>query len=386
VVATSGTVEMGEAAADRAPDIGRAIANMQLYVLDGHMQPVPIGVEGELYLGGVQLARGYLNRPELTADRFVPHPFGAQPGARLYRTGDVVRYLPDGRLDFVGRNDFQVKVRGYRIEPGEIEHALLQHSAVRECIVVAREDRSGTKQLVAYVVLKQAEEEAAVTAALQDAVRERLPEYMVPSAIVVLDAFPLTVNGKVDRHSLPAPKQYHSAAKLPYRAPQTEIEQLLVHIWSQVLRLPQISIHDNFFALGGDSILGISMIAQARQAGLQMTMKQLYQAPTIAQLSNVVTPLAPTQSGERPVSQGMLTLTPIQRWFFELHLANPHQWNQAFLFQLPPSLSVPLLERLCIVPSTSTMSSACALRRPLGTTGRLAIRRAPKAFSSLLLI
>ncbi|MBV9689028.1 MAG: amino acid adenylation domain-containing protein, partial [Ktedonobacteraceae bacterium] len=346
VVATSGAVEIAEAAADRAPDIGRAIANMQLYVLDEQMQPVPPGAEGELYLGGVQLARGYLHRPELTAERFVPHPFDAQAGARLYRTGDVVRELPNGRLAFVGRTDFQVKVRGYRIELGEIEHALLEHGAVRECVVVAREDLASTKHLVAYVVLKQPPREgkAAETAALQNALCERLPEYMMPSALVVLDAFPLTVNGKVDLHALPAPRQYHSAAQLAYDAPHTEIEQLLVRIWCQVLRLPQISIHDNFFALGGDSILGISMIAQARQAGLHMTMKQLYQAPTIAQLSTVVSPLAPSQSAKRTASQGMLALTPIQRWFFELHLANPHHWNQAFLFQLPPSLSVPLLE------------------------------------------
>ncbi|MBV8695972.1 MAG: amino acid adenylation domain-containing protein, partial [Ktedonobacteraceae bacterium] len=348
VVATSGVVETGEAVADQAPDIGRAITNMQLYVLNEQMQLVPIGVEGELYLGGVQLARGYLRRPDQTAERFLPHPFSTQPGARLYRTGDVVRYLPDGRLAFVGRNDFQVKVRGYRIELGEIEHALLEHATVRECVVVAQEDRLGTKHLVAYVVVKQAEGEqkATVSAALQNAVRERLPEYMVPSAIVVLDALPLTANGKVDRQALPAPKQYHSGPHQPsYGAPQTKVEHLLVRIWSQVLRLPQVSVHDNFFALGGDSILGISMIAQTRQAGLHMTMKQLYQAPTIAQLSTIVTPLASSQSAQQSVSRGMLTLTPIQRWFFELQLANPHHWNQAFLFQLPPSLSVPLLKQ-----------------------------------------
>jgi amino acid adenylation domain-containing protein/non-ribosomal peptide synthase protein (TIGR01720 family) len=339
VVATSGVVDPGE----QAPDIGRAIANMHSYVLDEQMQAVPPGVEGELYLGGVQLARGYLQQPALTAERFVPHPLSTRAGARLYRTGDVVRFLPNGHLDFVGRNDFQIKVRGYRIEPGEIEHALLRHSSVRECVVVAREDRLRTGELVAYVILHSAkrEEQEAVSATLQHAVRERLPEYMVPTAIVVLDAFPLTVNGKVDRHALPAPEAYH----MPYGAAHTQIEHLLVHIWSQVLRLPEISIHDNFFALGGDSILGISVIARARQSGLHMTMKQLYQAPTITRLSALITPLASTESEEQPVSQGRLTLTPIQRWFFALHLANPHHWNQAFLFQLPPSLSMPLLQQ-----------------------------------------
>lgn len=212
VVATSGVVELREAAADHVPDIGRVIANMHFFVLDPQMQPVPIGEEGELYLAGVQLARGYLHRPELTAERFVPHPYSTQAGARLYRTGDLVRSLPDGRLDFVGRNDFQVKVRGYRIELGEIEHALLEHPSVGECVVVARDDRFSTKQLVAYVVLKPGvrEEPAAVAAALQNTVRARLPEYMLPSALVVLDALPVTSGGKVDRHALPAPgRQSH---------------------------------------------------------------------------------------------------------------------------------------------------------------------------------
>ncbi|MFL5656682.1 MAG: amino acid adenylation domain-containing protein, partial [Ktedonobacteraceae bacterium] len=332
-------------ASTRSIPIGHPISNTQVYILDSHLQPVPLGVVGELYIGGEGLARGYLKRAELTAERFVPHPFSEQPGARLYRTGDLVRYRPDGQIEFVGRGDHQVKVRGFRIELGEIEQALLEHPAVGECVVIARENQAGSKQLVSYVVpTRPVDALGDGRQALRAFLREHLPEYMLPAHFVLLDALPLTANGKVDRAALPAPEP-HAQTPEQYTAPRTPVEQTLMSIWSQVLRLPQVGIHDNFFALGGDSILGISMIAQARQAGLQMTMKQLYQAPTIAQLSNVITPLAPTESGERPVSQGMLTLTPIQRWLFELHPANPHHWNQAFLFQLPPSLSVPLLEQ-----------------------------------------
>src|SRR3989440_7655969 len=276
--------------ATRSIPIGQPISNTQVYLLDAHLQPVPLGIAGELYLGGDGLARGYLTRPELTAERFVPHPCSQRPGARLYKTGDLARYLPDGSLEFVGRLDHQVKLRGYRIELGEIEQALLHHPAVSECVVVVRQSQAGSKQLVAYVVAAQ-DQEAVEQATLRSFLGERLPEYMVPSHIMVLDVLPLTANGKVDRRALPAPEPLADTRE-PYAAPRTSIEQSLMEIWSQVLRLPQVGIHDNFFALGGDSILSLSLIAQARRAGLQLPAKQLFQAPTIAQLSQLVTPLA----------------------------------------------------------------------------------------------
>src|SRR2546423_4808518 len=336
-------------AASGAVPIGRPIAHTQLYVLDAHMQVAPIEGPGELYLGGAGLARGYLKRPELTAERFIAHPFSQGPGARPYKTGDLARYRADGVLEFVGRLDHQVKLRGYRIELGEIEQALLEHPAVREGIVVVREDGLDNKQLVAYVVAVQDQEPVGEWQGLRRFLGERLPEYMVPSHFVLLEALPLTANGKVDRRALPAPEQVAlHPGQQEDTAPRTSIEQTLTEIWSQVLHLPQVGIHDNFFALGGDSILSLSLIAQARRAGLQLTVKQLFQAPTIAQLSQLVTPLgAPAGSllPQRASSQGTLALTPIQRWFFEQGLPNPHHWNQAFLLQAPTDLSVSLLEQ-----------------------------------------
>src|SRR5437868_10497282 len=274
-------------AASGAVPIGQPIANTQLYVLDAQLHLAPIGVAGELYIGGAGLARGYLKRPGLTAERFVPHPWSAEPGARLYKTGDLARYRADGVLEFLGRLDHQVKVRGYRIELGEIEQALLEHPAVREGIVVVREDGLDNKQLVAYVVAVQDQEPVGEwQATLHAYLEERLPDYMVPSHFVVLEALPLTANGKVDRRALPAPEPVAPHAEPQEEtAPRTSVEQSLMEIWSQVLRLPQVGIHDNFFALGGDSILSLSLIAQARQAGLSLTLKQLFQAPTIAQLA-----------------------------------------------------------------------------------------------------
>jgi amino acid adenylation domain-containing protein len=224
---TYSTAALLSATETERPVIGRPISNTQTYVLDTQQQVVPIGVVGELYLGGVGLARGYLQRPELTAERFVPDPFSGLPGARLYKTGDLVRYRPDGQLEFVGRGDFQVKVRGFRIELGEIEQALLQHSAVRDCVVVVREDHGGSKQLLAYVVPAQPVEEMEdLRQALPAFLRERLPEYMLPAHFLMLDALPLTANGKVDRAALPTPQPL-AETQQPSAAPRTSIEQTL---------------------------------------------------------------------------------------------------------------------------------------------------------------
>jgi amino acid adenylation domain-containing protein len=219
---------------DSAPAIGHPVDNTQCYVLDAHLQPVPIGVAGELHIGGVGLARGYLNRPELTAEKFIPNPFSEEPGARLYKTGDLVRYLPDGNLEFLGRIDHQVKIRGFRIELGEIETVLGQHPSVRDVVVLAREDSPGEKRLVAYLVVE--EEPGPTTAELRSFLKEKLPDYMVPSAFVVLEAFPLTPNGKVDRKALPKPDVEKFTEK-HYVGPETELERAITAIWQQVLKL-----------------------------------------------------------------------------------------------------------------------------------------------------
>ena len=274
-----------EAATGPVP-IGRPIANTQLYVLDRHLAPVPLGVAGELYIGGVGVARGYQNRPELTAERFVSDPFSADPGARLYRTGDLVRYLPSGDLVFLGRVDHQIKIRGYRIELGEIESVLAQHAGVREAIAIAREDTPGDKRLVAYFVAEETPGPDAPS--LRAFLAERLPEYMVPAAIVALDAMPLTANGKVDRKALPAPDARATGA-LAIVGPRNPIEEVVAGIWSDLLGIPQISVHDDFFELGGHSLLATQVGGRiASTFGVELPLSTLFDASTVASLSERV--------------------------------------------------------------------------------------------------
>ena len=267
--------------------IGRPLANTELYILDRHLQPVPVGQAGELFIGGHGVVRGYLNRPELTAERFIPDPFSGAPGARLYRTGDLVRSRPDGAVEFLGRLDHQVKVRGYRVELGEIESLLDQHPAVRTSVVVAREDTPGDQRLVAYLIPQgdrtpQGEE-------LRDHLRKKLPEYMTPAAFISLDAFPLTPNGKVDRKALPAPDR---AAPAPTRVsvePRDELERQLLRIWEEVLDRRPVGVWDNFFDLGGHSLLAVRLFAQIEQAlSRKLPLATLFQAPTVAQLAGVL--------------------------------------------------------------------------------------------------
>jgi amino acid adenylation domain-containing protein len=269
-----------------ATPIGRPIANTRLYVLDETLAPVKAGVTGELYIGGDGVARGYLNRPDLTAERFICDPFSNQPAARLYKTGDLVRQRPDGNLEFLGRLDDQVKVRGYRIELGEIELALAQHEKVRESAVIAFEDASGDKRLVAYVVSEGAQplriEE------LRTYLKDKVPDYMVPSAFVRLDALPVTVNGKVDRKAFPAPSRERPALERGFAAARTPAEKLLTRIWAEVLKLERVGINDNFFDLGGDSILGTQILARATKAGLRVTAKQLFQFQTVARWAEAI--------------------------------------------------------------------------------------------------
>ncbi|MEP7342307.1 MAG: amino acid adenylation domain-containing protein, partial [Acidobacteriota bacterium] len=266
--------------ADATPPIGRPIANTQTFVLDEQLQPVPIGAPGELFIGGVGLARGYLNRPELTAEKFIPNPFSDKPGTRLYKSGDLARYLPDGNIEFLGRIDQQVKIRGYRIELGEVETALAEHAAVREATVVVRQDMPGGKQLVAYYV---AQDDVPEAEALQKFLRERVPEYMIPAAFVPMESLPLTPNGKIDRRALPAPQPSQPA--MAYVAPRNQVEEILAEIWAQVLGLDRVGVHDNFFELGGDSILSIRIIARAGQRGIRLSPNELFLHPTISELA-----------------------------------------------------------------------------------------------------
>jgi len=228
--------------------IGQPIANVQIYLLDRNLQPVPIGIPGELYIGGEGLARGYLHRPELTADRFIPHPFSTEPNARLYKTGDLARYRSDGSLEFLGRLDQQVKLRGYRIELGEIEALLSQHPSVRECLVLVREAGMDDKRLVAYILPADAEARAS-SSALRSYLQATLPEYMVPTAFVEVEVWPLTPNGKIDRRALPTPQRTQAAGSSSSLAPRTPLEEVLLGIWAQVLGVEQVGLHDNFFEL-----------------------------------------------------------------------------------------------------------------------------------------
>ncbi|WP_231510392.1 non-ribosomal peptide synthetase family protein [Fischerella sp. PCC 9605] len=294
---------------NRVP-IGRPIDNTQIYLVDPHsepLKPIPIGTPGELLIGGDGLARGYRNRPELNREKFIPNPFSNKPGERLYRTGDLARYLPDGKIEFIGRIDHQVKIRGFRIELGDIEAALSQHPGVREAVVVAREDNPGDRRLVAYLVtelnvegmverdnssaltLTASETQGLSLTHLRSFLQAKLPEYMIPSAFVLMDSLPLTPNGKVDRSSLPAPNQDRPVLNEAFVAPHTEVERQLAQIWTRVLGIETVGIHDNFFELGGNSLLLVQMLARVRETlQVELPLLNLLQAPTIAGLVEAI--------------------------------------------------------------------------------------------------
>lgn len=325
-----------QAAQSATVPIGRPIANTQVYLLDEYLQPVPIYVPGELYIGGANLARGYLNRPDLTKERFIPNPFSQAEGSRLYKTGDTARYLPDGNIEFLGRSDRQVKIHGFRIELEEVEAILRQHPAIRQAVATVREDEMGNQRLVAYVSLHTS------TSDLRRFIQERLPEYMVPSAFVILNAIPLTANGKVDYKALPAP-ELASELEKTYIAPRTPQEEQLAKIWVEVLGLKQVGVDDNFFELGGDSILSIQVISKANQAGLQLTPKHLFEYQTIAQLAAVA---QTTDIKTEGLVTGEVPLTPIQHWFFAQNLPEPHHWNQSVLLEVRQNLDFQRLEQV----------------------------------------
>ncbi len=279
--------------ANLKPVIGRPIANVQTYILDEYLQPVPVGVPGELHIGGAGLARGYLNCPELTNEKFISHPFHQTTESRLYKTGDLARYLPDGNIEYLGRIDNQVKIRGFRIELGEIEAVLSQHNYVETTCVTAREDSPGIKRLVAYIVPPK--NVTPSTNELRQFLKARLPDYMIPSAFVTLETLPLTPNGKLDHRALPEPN-LRGEIELNFVAPRNLEEEILATIWSQVLRVEPVGIYDNFFELGGDSILTIQIITRARKAGLELTPKQLFTHQSIAELATVATRVTESQT------------------------------------------------------------------------------------------
>jgi amino acid adenylation domain-containing protein/non-ribosomal peptide synthase protein (TIGR01720 family) len=322
--------------------IGHPVDNTQIYLLDSHLVPVPIGITGALHIGGDGLARGYLRRPDLTAERFIPDPFSSHPGARLYRTGDLARFGPEGRIEFVGRSDSQVKIRGFRIELGEIEALLATYPAVKTSAVTVHEYTPGDKRLAAYFVLNQGW--TATGTELRRFLSTNLPEYMVPTYFVKLDQMPSMSNGKVDRRALPAPDGHRPDLEKGFVQPMTAIEKQLAQIWSQVLGIEVVGVHDNFFDLGGDSILAIRVTAKANQLGLQLTPRQLFQNQTIAELAAVVG-VAETIRAAETVTTGVASVSPIQRRFLELNEPDPHHYNQSVLLEVRHALDAEVLRQ-----------------------------------------
>ncbi|RMF31802.1 MAG: amino acid adenylation domain-containing protein, partial [Chloroflexi bacterium] len=339
-------------AGEQVVPIGRPFANVRLYILDDHLQPVPVGVPGELFIGGLGVARGYHNRPELTEEKFIPDPFSDDPNARLYRTGDRARYLPDGNIEFLGRLDYQVKVRGYRIELGEIEATLGRHPAVREAAVVALEVAPGDKRLAAYIV--PAGETVPTAGELRRFLQERLPDYMVPSAYVVMDALPLTPNGKVDRQALPEPQWSRRQLAGEYVAPRTPVEEVLAGIWSQVLGVEEVGVHDNFFELGGHSLLATQLVSRVREAfEIELPLRHVFECPTIATLAERIEIIQRTEAGVqappiRPVPRDReipLSFSQQRLWFLDQLEPNSPLYNIPDAVRITGPLDVGVLEQ-----------------------------------------
>ncbi len=340
--------EQEEPGAGGTVPIGRPISNTESYLLDTRLEPVPVGVAGELYIGGVGLARGYLNRPDLTAERFLPHPFTTEPGARLYRTGDLAKYLPDGNIEFLGRVDQQIKLRGYRIELGEIEAALAAHTSVREAVVTLSRKEGAEQRLIAYLVISPQGELPSVSE-LRGYLKERLPDYMIPSAFVQLEELPLTPNGKIDRRALPTPEEGRLEAGQQYVAPQTQVEELLVGIWEEVLGVERVGIHDNFFELGGHSLLATQLISRVRTAfGIEMPLRQLFESPTVDTLAEAVEAMLRQESAvsvpaikKASREQGLMLSYAQQRlWFIDQLEPNSALYNIPLALRLTGDLNL----------------------------------------------
>ncbi|MFF4832695.1 amino acid adenylation domain-containing protein [Streptomyces sp. NPDC001315] len=311
--------------------IGTPLPSADLRILDSRLRPVPVGGIGDLYIGGTSLARGYHGRPGLTAHRFVADPDPAHPGQRLYRTGDLVRQRLDGNLEFVSRVDTQIKIRGFRVEPAEIESTLSRHPELAESVVVVHEPEPGDKRLVAYVVPRTAP--APATDELRKFLEHELPPYMVPAAFIELDALPLTPNGKIDHSALPAPTGDRPSGTQEFVAPRTAVEQQLADIVAGVIGVERVGSHDNFFELGGDSILAIQVVAQAQDVGIRISPLDLFEHPTVALLAEVTT-AAPVVDAEQGTVSGPAPLAPVQRWLCGEDFAEPHHWNVSALLEL----------------------------------------------------
>ncbi|HEY9401549.1 MAG TPA: amino acid adenylation domain-containing protein, partial [Pyrinomonadaceae bacterium] len=315
---------------DENPPIGRPISNTQAYVLDKHLRPVAIGVSGELYLSGAGLSRGYLNRPDATGEKYLAHPFSLDAGARMYQTGDIVRYRPDGVLEYLGRGDYQVKVRGFRIELGEIETALNGHPAVGECVVVVREDAGGSKHLAAYVVAQP--DQTFSVGELRSFLGRSLPAHMIPSVLMRLDSLPLTPNGKINRRALPAPVSSNAGGDgVAFVAPRTPVEEIVAGIWATALELEQVGINDNFFELGGHSLVATRVVSRIREAfEVELPLRSLFESPTVEELSKRVEEAVSAGAGLqsphiRPVSRAAgLQLSFAQQRLWFLDQLEPH--------------------------------------------------------------
>ncbi|MFE2690095.1 condensation domain-containing protein, partial [Streptomyces mirabilis] len=326
---------------DRVPPIGRPVGGARAYVLDARMRPVPVGAPGELYLAGTGVARGYLNRPGLTASRFPADPFGPS-GSRMYRTGDLVRWTADGDLLYLGRTDDQVKVRGFRIELGEVEAALARHPRVAAAAARVVE-HDGHKRLVGYAVPRGGDTPA--PADLRAALARTLPDHLVPAVVVPLERLPLGATGKLDRRALPDPVWSAAVATEGTRPPRTAAERTLAAIWSEVLGVPDVGATDNYFGLGGDSILGIQIVSAARRAGLALTPRHLFQHQTVAELATTVEefPAATMSAAEQGPVVGDVPLTPVQRWLFDTLTGDPAHFTQAVSFELASDTDETLL-------------------------------------------
>jgi amino acid adenylation domain-containing protein len=286
----------------RPVPIGYPIANTQMHILDAQLQPVPVGVSGELLIGGEGLARGYLNRPELTAEKFIPNPFSRLRGTRLYRTGDLARYLPNGSIEFLGRLDDQVKLRGFRIELSEIETALNTHREVRESVVVVRDDTLGEQRLVAYLVAVGSS--APSVTEMRHYLKEILPEHMVPGAFIVLDKLPLSANGKIDRKALPAPDGARPELEKAFIAPATPLEQMIAAIWTEVLDVKEVGIHDNFFELGGHSLIAMMLVSRVREKlQVDLPLRTIFTRPTVAELAVALAQILAEQQVTQDIDQ-----------------------------------------------------------------------------------
>lgn len=324
------------------PNIGSPIHNSPHYVLDENMQLAPFGIPGELYIGGDCLSRGYLGKQELTAERFLPNPFSEYEGDRIYKTGDLVRFMPDGNIEYLRRLDDQVKIRGFRIELGEIESLLNKHEMINQSIVIVREDEHSNKRLVAYI--KPEDNNQNTLSELRNYLSSHLPDYMIPSVFTLLDEIPLLPNGKINKRALPKPQIDDTNNSDNYLAPETVKEESLTKIWEQILRVEKIGITDNFFELGGDSILGIQVIAKANQAGIKISPKNLFQFPTIQGLASVAESTKEIIA-EQEILSGEVGLTPIQKWFFSQEFKNQNHWNQSILLEVNDKLEVELLQQ-----------------------------------------